>query len=354
MTFLVQGQTREQWTQTWFNKSGSHNSLAGANKTLRHFDEFINLNYKDKNENDILLELKQYQDRPELVMFLNNFIQFLQQKKLGARSIQIYMMFLKSYLRSQGIRLHNDDLKHSLSYPKVIKERRKPLTRQVIAVLLEKSSLVYVCLYLTLGSGGMRLAEALQLRWVDIDFKSTPTMIRLRAFTTKTREERITFVSQECTNKLLELKKKTNPTLDSLVFFKTYNEISTINVESAFNALRKRCGITERYDNGFHHVRLHAFRSFFISQCERINEGLGHALSGHAKYMKEYEQYTEDELREFYLKVEPDLTISNENRLLAVNAKQTEELKSRKELEDKVKKLELEMQRMREGKMIKT
>lgn len=77
----------------------------------------------------------------------------------------------------------------------------------------------------------MRLGELVQLEFGDIDFTTTPTTIRLRAETTKTRTERETFFTTEATNSLKEYLKRHfgwNENLDdsNLKFIKIFGRTS--------------------------------------------------------------------------------------------------------------------------------
>ena len=61
---------------------------------------------------------------------------------------------------------------------------------------------------MVLSSSGIRLGELVQLELDDVNFETTPTTIRLRAETTKTRTERETYLTAEATNSLKEYLKR--------------------------------------------------------------------------------------------------------------------------------------------------
>jgi integrase len=68
-------------------------------------------------------------------------------------------------------------------------------------------------LFLVLSSGGMRVEEALNITWNNIDFEKDPVIIRIPAFTkdkkkiTKNGRSRITFITSEAKEAILEWKK---------------------------------------------------------------------------------------------------------------------------------------------------
>jgi hypothetical protein len=110
-------------------------------------------------------------------------------------------------------------------------------------------------------------------------------------------------------------------------------------LETAFAKIRKRAELFDRTATGLHQVRLHRLRDFFITKTDLIHEGLGHALAGHEKYMDEYNTYSDDELRKFYLEVEPSLTISNDERNKKIIAQKDQQLKRLDSAEVELEKL---------------
>lgn len=355
MTFLEQTKTLEQvkkeWVEQCFNKSKSANSRRGANETLGKFIRFLTEKYPGYNEEQITTDLKALSDKNDvkLYLFMNDFVQWLIAQDYGSRSISHWFMFLKNYMRYNGIRIYNEDIKSYVKIPKPLKERKKPLDPQTIKELVKRTGPFYGALILVLASSGMRIGEVIRLRMSKLDMTKEPWMVSVMAENAKMREERRTFISKEAMLALISLIKDKKP--EDLIFDFGTEDFTVIlnNVESWFSDLRKRTGFKEKYSNGFHHVRIHAFRNFFISQTEKIHEGFGHALAGHGRYMVEYENYTDDELREFYLKVEPMLTIDGENREKAKNATLTTELKKVNDLQalaiklqDKIRRLEMQ------------
>lgn len=354
MTFLEQTKTLEQikkeWVEQCFNKSKSANSKRGAIETLGKFTRFLKEKHPSYSEDQIMADLKDLSDKREvkLYLFLNEFIQWLIAQDYGSRSISHWFMFLKNYLRYNGIRIYNEDIKSYVRIPKPLKERKKPLDHQTIKTLISRCGPFYAAFILVLVSSGMRVGELIRLKVSKIDMKKEPWMIEVMAENAKMREERRTFISHEAMAALKLILNDSKP--NDLVFdFGTEDYVKILNnIESWFSDLRQRLGIKERYSNGFHHVRIHAFRNFFISQTEKIHEGFGHALAGHGRYMDEYENYTDDELREFYLKVEAALTVDGENREKAKNATLTNELQKVNnlqalaiKLQDKIRRLEM-------------
>ena len=80
-----------------------------------------------------------------------------------------------------------------------------------------------------------------------------------------------------------------------------------------------------------HKITTHSFRAFFISQFEKTYSGFGHSLSGHSRYMKQYDRFSIGEKIEKYIETEKHLLIYS---------KPNESTKELSELKAKVSRLE--------------
>lgn len=317
ITFLEQSKSLEDlkkdWIEQCYNKSKSYSSRDGAIQLISNFSKFLIEKHPSLTEQQIISDLKSLSIASEsyikLYQFLNSYVQWLNTKDISPRTIQKYLAFLKSWLRYNGIRIYKEDSKQFIIMPKILKERKVPLRQEHIQILLDKAGNFYKALILFSSSSGMRISEILQLLIGDLDLSSVPVKVRVRAETTKLREERRTFISSEALEALRPLIQ--DKTIKQHIFWEDENlKDLLLKVESTFDKIRDRSGLLDKYSTGVHHVRIHSFRNYFISQAEKLHEGFGHALAGHGKYMKEYENYTDIELREFYLKIEPNLRIS--------------------------------------------
>lgn len=321
MTFLEQTKPYEEikieWIEQCYNKSQSIKSKKAAQLALRTFSSFLQVKYSSIEEPKIIEDLKIIQHDKEnyskLYQFINSFVQFMISKGNAARTIQLNLAMIKSFLRYNGIRIYIEDSKQFITIPKIIKERKVPLDHRVIAKLIHNANAEYKAFILVLSSGGMRLGECLGIVLKDIDISSNPIKITIRAEIAKTREERITFISKEAYAALKPFLINLKET--DYVFFPNRIGDTVSRVEMTFNSIRRRAGFETCYQNRVNHVHIHSLRSFFISQCEKIHEGFGHALAGHGKYMKEYESYSDKELADFYLKIEENLTININNNI---------------------------------------
>lgn len=172
--------TREEFRERVYSKRKSFGSQCIADCSLKTFDDFCLKEYQ-KPSDSLIAELREHQG-DELYHFLQDFINFMDKKSLSISSIKTYFTFIRSYLRSQGIRIYTEDIRDMVRFPKQVKEMLEPLTKETIKTLLDYSNHEKKALYLTLLSSGMRIGEALSLRKKDFDFSSNPVMITIQEY----------------------------------------------------------------------------------------------------------------------------------------------------------------------------
>ena len=192
-------------------------------------------------------------------------------------------------------------------------------------------------LFLFLSSSGMRIDEVLQLKLSDKmkkNLEHDPPIIEIPASIAKTGDPRITFITPEAKNYLLEWLKlrktyihraikrtkhlcKKNPD-DDTVFPFSYDVAWTRWVY-----LLKKTGLNQRDETTNRYIlHIHCLRKYFLSQLKlEIPEVVAEALAGHEEYLDEsYRRFTREQLGEYYKKgmyrlnvfeTQPDLTDVN-------------------------------------------
>jgi len=193
-----------------------------------------------------------------------------------------------------------------------------PLTRDMLKKLLIHGDSKAKSLFLVMSSSGMRVAEVVQLKLCDVDFESKPTKIFVRYDTTtrsvKNKSGRITFISDEAKEALLEwLKQRDNALLLSTkrTNFPGINKNAdddrifpwrTSNVRKLWNNLLEKADLDGKdtlTDRRLVHP--HSLRKYFRTQMSRQNRDIAEVLMGHEGYLGTYRQFTEEELKEEYL-----------------------------------------------------
>jgi integrase len=235
------------------------------------------------------------------------------------------------------MKIHSEDVNAEIVRPQIAKEKRYPLGIGEIRKILDLSSPIRKAIYLTLLSSGLRIQELCQLRKRDFILSHSRLLIHIPAKYTKTKQERITFVSTEAADYITPILQQKKD--DQLVFSKNENSYhATLTEEVYFNKIREKASLTAKYSSRNHKITLHSFRGFFITRVEKVHEGLGHVLAGHDRYMQEYERYSEAELLEFYLKVEPQLivteSVADKLRIKKLETEKSELEKIKAEIEE--------------------
>lgn len=342
MSYLPKTLTLEDWFSRVYRKGKSENSVKVAKSAINAFEAFC-LNEYDKKPEDIINELQKSNDDRRYIL-LNNWVAYLdedhpehKQRKRDPSTIRAYFSFLKSHLRSQGIKLNADDVKDFIQFPTKIKQFRKALERKTIKLILDNSSPKRRALYLTLLSSGMRIGEALALRKRDFDFTKDPVVIAIPGRFTKTRQARETFISNEARKYVERLVKKKKES--DRVFTDNENIKDAVdNEEDVFSYLRKKIGLLEKYEESVRHVVvIHAFRSYFHTKAaQKHGDSYAHALDGHGAYLATYYRLSSAEKAKMYKELEPELTIDDSERLKIQNKKLEAE---KSELEKKIPQL---------------
>lgn len=278
-------------------------------------------------------------------------------KKKREKALRRYITQLKALFRYFGLfdGLSERNIEKALRFPKDVVEEPHPFEKDmVLEILKEPLGFQRRNLYQVLASSGLRILEASALRksnfvFVDEEGKQTDSsnMEQISIQTvpkyTKFGVQRTTYVSKEFTPDLIHLLNSTDDESPVLVKGKDPEE-AVRSEEQAFKNLRpnlaKRFPIfKERYESGTHKITLHSFRSFFITQADKVTYGLGHSLAGHKKYMGQYNRLTAKEKLGEYQKAQRHLSLSNEidtttEKLLNEKQEQLDKLEKRQEETD--------------------
>ncbi|MDG6929188.1 MAG: tyrosine-type recombinase/integrase, partial [Nitrososphaerota archaeon] len=184
---MIDWSKEEEFLQNQFVKSHSVHSRHFYSASLRRFKEFL--------AESKITEV----DGANVYDVLNRFVQWNDKRGLRAKTIVGYVHSTKKFLLYQDFQIDETRLKAKVSVPRVLKIEDEPLTTEMIRRLLVygKPNKNMRALILVLVSSGMRLAEALSIRVRDIDLKSRPAKVHIRAEYSKTKRDRHVFISDE-------------------------------------------------------------------------------------------------------------------------------------------------------------
>lgn len=313
----------------------STGTVSNTQYAIKCFERFLAKKFH-KNSDEIIkeiLQLKAPKREHALFDLLQNFINDSHSIGIQPVTIKNYFSAIKGYLNYRELKIHQEDVKQNLDFPRRIIEEKHPLSKEEIIKLLDNSSPKRKALYLTLLSSGMRIEEACCLKKRDFDDSLSRITIRIPANFTKAKKARTTFISKEAEQYVKQLLNKINP--DKLVFAENPDRrIAKLNEESYFSRVREKSEFLEKYDSGVHKITLHSFRSYFISTFSGINESIGHALAGHERYMDIYDRFPVEKKLEEYLKGESELMIF-ENSINETHEKRIAELEKKLAISEK-------------------
>jgi len=266
---------------------------------------------------------------------LREFVVNIDKQGYKPRSVRAYLSGVKGYLRYLGVRINTDDFRQIVKTPKAMTNHEKALTKEILIRLLRICHQKLQTSILVVVSSGLRIGELVQLRLDDVDFTSTPTKIRVRAETAKTRQGRETFISVEATKALKDYlvhyfdwnEKGDNSHMHQKPIFgrtskgDTYDNqkisgtrwSSELSLQQSLRThVDKIPELNVKNENDRSLIHWHSFRKYFRTTVgNEVNRDFAEALMGHDFYMSTYYTLSEDKKRELYLKAEPALTISD-------------------------------------------
>ena len=261
--------------------------------TINNITDFgrIDLNHLSKYDEDSIYDTLQ-----EWIIWNAN-------RGITTASIRCYLNSFRSYLWYCRIKLDWNDMQHNLKFPKILHQEQIPITWDIIKKLLLVSGQEFRFQLLALVSSGMRVGELGQIRMNHLDFTHENILVRIPPQITKTGRSRITFFSKQVSN-MIRSRKKNN----DIPFCGNRTPEQSVNlILKRFAVARKKINLVDKYEHckqNRYHIHVHSLRSYFITKTNQIQFGLGHILAGHNFYMKEYNQYTSDELLHMYKKIE--------------------------------------------------
>ena len=317
--------------QDFIKRKSKSSERTGTNYThiFTSIEKFCLRKYDSSLEN-LIEELGIVENTQEqLENMIQTYIDELELEGKPYSTVLGYSTLAINYLKYRRVKFDKAELHTSLSYKSEIKQELYPITKKDIQTLLDHASFEAKTKILLQSGSGFRISELLGLRKCDINRELERYTANIRAEFAKGRRARTTIISIEAMRLLDEILE--NKTENELIFPHEANiRFSVISEINMFDRLRKKAGLDMRYENKrTHKITTHTFRAFFISQFEKTYSGFGHSLSGHSKYMKQYERFTIGEKIEKYIETEKHLLINSNSDQEQKNKRELSELKAK-------------------------
>lgn len=267
-------------------------------KSLKSWDEFlVSKNYA---EPDLFGQMRQQGNSKYIV--LDQWAQFALSTK-SVRTARIYLGYVKAWIRYNDVEMDTDKVKDYVKFPKVVKDRPIGIDRNIVKNIVEQCNDFYRGLILLACASGMRIrSEVIPMKWTWINWKSDPPSVIIPAEHTKTKQERITFLTPEVVAALQKIPKD-----DERVFPITYDAFY-----SHLKKIRKKLGLNAKTASGVYHFKPHRFRGYAENKLSKtVGEEFAHAITGHGNYLGQYFAggTTDTEAGNDYKRAIPELTI---------------------------------------------
>ena len=257
----------------------------------------------------------------DIYKVLDGYVAWMLKDKFAPNSLRNRLSAVKKFLAINDFELDNAKMRVKVDLPRyhAVTVDRVPTPEELRSVLIHTDSRGKT-LVTMLASSGMRVGEFLTLRVKDIDLSKNPATVYLRAEVTKDRQQRYCFISDEAATFLKDfLRDRINnpgdyifPTSTRGQEHKTGNlPMSYWNADHIFSLALRNAGLEEKDDQGRDTIHIHCLRKFFFTQMlQPLGRDIAEALMGHKLFLDSaYRRYTEDQMREFYLKGMDAVTI---------------------------------------------
>lgn len=282
------------------------------------FNKFCESYYDGRKIDDIFRELNTLKDDEQTQAVrdtLQSWIDWQYQEGSLTNSIKQYLSKIKRVFIHNGVKINIDDFDEPLEFKPVIKEELHELTLDEIQKIFAVSLPRNAGYYLALISTGARPSELLQVRKKDIDTTKKRIKIRIEAVNVKTQSGRSVWLTKEAGGFLMTRLKDLKD--DDLVWATNENTAYAEHTASEmFNKYTEQAGFTKRYkSNNFRMITLYSFRSFFFGRASDVHrEGYAHRMTGHGGYLPQYDRMSDTKRLDWFLQLEPHLTINDEVR----------------------------------------
>ena len=341
---------------------------------LNSFEKFVANEYDNRlTVSDVIAKIKNGTLDPYIV--LNGYAAYLRNCNIATTTLKQRVVTVKNFLEYYDVDISPRKFKLKVKLPKVVMKKKEALSKQDVIEILNICDNIRLRTYvMLLAATGMRAVEALSIRIKDLDFGSAPTKVFVRGEYTKTKADRIVFLTEEITQQLkswLDYKYRTRRVChqdkqngkmvteyrtpnrkDIDLVFAVYQDKKTPNPGSLYDDLRDSFGKTlDRMNKGDREdgsngrrrqITLHSFRRFVKTTISDLGYSdysewfIGHPGST-------YWRKKESEKAELFKKIEPYLTFLNIHQLerqgadIQSKVQELEDLNSSLRERDKVK-----------------
>jgi len=348
-------QTLNDYLDTVYLQSHSASSVKTYRTAIVGTKSGFRLFLQEKyNCDEVQLAYRVENEELDIYKVLSEYVIFLDKKGIKAKTIRLWLTIVKGYFSFMGTEVFAEKCRQRVKLTKVKRLRKEALTKELLIKLLRNLTPKLQCAALVALSSGLRVGEITGLILSDIEFNSEPVKINVRAETSKSGEDRVTYISKEASDALQDYLQRffgwredsINKKIQSLRIFGRTNKIKegnsfrlptpeeqlsdSINLQKALiRVINKVPDLNNIGRNGRRVIHFHAFREYFYTIVSNVSgSDYAHALLGHHEYLDTYYTLSKKEQVRLYTNAEPHLTISDyttiEKNLETMQNKQTD------------------------------
>jgi integrase len=311
---------------------------------LKKFGKFVFDNYGLEIQN-LLIKIKKTKMDP--YDLLSRYILYLKQESnnsIAPNSLKNHVTTIKNFLEYSDIDISPRKFKLKIRLPKIVRKNKEALSKEDVVDILNACSDIRLKTYVMfLAAGGFRAVEALSVRVKDLDLESKPSHVFVRGEYTKTRADRIVFLTEEVTQQLRSwlsykyrkrrvchnedgstiTEYRTPSREETDLLFAVYQTKRMPNPDGIYDDIAKsfaktldRMGRGEREDSNQNRrqITLHSFRRFVKTTISDLGYfDFSEYFIGHSG--STYWRKKDSEKAEIFLKIEPYLTFLNVHQL---------------------------------------
>jgi integrase len=169
---------------------------------LNNFENFVAKEYDiPLTINDLIAKIKNAILDPYDI--LNGYAAYLRKCNITALTLKQRVVTVKNFLEYCDVDISPRKFKLKLKLPKVVIKKKEALSKEDIIDILNICDNIRLRTYvMLLAASGMRAVEALSIRIKDLEFDSNPAKVFVSGEHTKTKVDRIAFLTQEVTQQL--------------------------------------------------------------------------------------------------------------------------------------------------------
>ncbi|MGB6671152.1 MAG: site-specific integrase [Candidatus Nitrosopolaris sp.] len=315
---------------------------------LKKFEVFISEHY-DLGIDDIIIQITK--SKTEVYDLLATYVLYLNNNFISPVTLKNHIITIKNFLEYRDIEISPRKFKLKVRMPRVVRKNKEALSKQdIVDILNECSDIRLKTFVMFLAAGGFRAVEALSVRVKDLDVESVPPRVFIRGEYTKTRTDKIVFLTDEmnqqikswisykyrrrrvCYNVDEKINQNNTKTIteyrtpdkaENDLIFAVYQNMKMPNPAVIYDDLARsfaktldRMGKGEREDGNERRrqITLHSFRRFVKTTISDLGYAdFSEYFIGHSG--STYSRKKDSEKAEIFIKIEPYLTFLNVHQL---------------------------------------